>query len=96
MNTDIMQYDLLAPVLPAKAVHITQADGAELVDAGGKHYVDLNEMCQVLGQNNQPYIRAMSEAIHGITTSKVGFSSAKAELYEHLRRTTDGAFSGIH
>lgn len=92
----IAQYDLLAPVAAAKSIQIVQVNGAEYIDEQGRSYLDLNEMCQVLGQKNERYIQAMGEAVSGITTHKVGFSEAKARLYEHFVRTTDGAFKGIH
>lgn len=92
----IAQYDLLAPVAAARPIHIVESSGAAYTDDQGRSYLDLNEMCQVLGQNNQRYTQAMTEALGGITTHKVGFSEAKARLYQHLVRTTGGAFKGIH
>lgn len=96
MEKDIKRYDLLAPVAASKSINIVKVEGAEYTDDQGRGYVDLNEMCQVLGQKNETYIKAMTEAVSGITTHKVGFSPAKAKLYEHFVRTTNGEFKGFH
>lgn len=90
------QKDLLQPLLPSEQLTFVRAEGAGYTDAQGREYVDLNEMCQVLGQGNGAYIRAMTEAISGVTTGKVGFSSAKAALYAHFMKATRGDFQAIH
>lgn len=93
---EMKQHDLLAPIMASEQLRFISAEGAGYTDDQGRYYVDLNEMCQVLGQGNREYIRAMTEAITGITTGKVGFSPAKAKLYEHFLSTTRGDFEAIH
>lgn len=93
---EMMQHDLLAPIMGAEPLTFASAEGAGYVDTKGKSYVDLNDMCLVLGQNNKEYSRHMSEAVCGVTTGKMGFTPAKAELYEAFLRTTHGDFEAIH
>lgn len=96
IRNEMKEHDLLAPLLPSQPLTFVQAQGAAYVDDQGKHYVDLNEMCQVLGQNNEAYIQGMIAALRDVTTGKVGFSSAKAKLYKHLMDATNGDFEAIH
>lgn len=95
-RNEMKKHDLLAPIMGGENFTFVAAEGAAYTDDRGRSYIDLNEMCQVLGQGNEAYIRAMTEAISGITTGKVGFSAAKAELYDHFLRTTRGDFQAIH
>lgn len=90
------QYDLLAPITDQRRNNFSKAEGAEFLNEHGERIIDLNEMCIVLGQDNKDYIKAMTEALCGITSGKQGFSKAKERLYEYLMETTDHAFSGIH
>lgn len=95
-RNEMKRHDLLAPVTGGENLTIVHAEGAAYTDDQGRTYIDLNEMCQVLGQGNQAYIKAMTEALAGITTGKVGFSSAKAQLYDHFLKATRGDFQAIH
>ena len=90
------QYDLLYPVRHQETRSFVSANGAGLVDKDGRSFVDMDEMCMVLGQGNREYINAMTSALNAITSPKIGFSSAKEQLYKYLMNTTDNAFSGIH
>jgi 4-aminobutyrate aminotransferase-like enzyme len=90
------QYDLLAPISKEEGIDFISASGAELVDAKGKRYIDMNEMCIVLGQKNDSYTKEMISALQGITSGKLGFSLSKEQLYRYLMKSTDGDFSAIH
>lgn len=96
MRKNMKQYDLLAPIMSEDERTYVSAQGASYTDDQGRTYLDMIEMCQVLGQNNEAYIRAMTEALSGITTGKTGFSAAKAELYAHFRKATHEDFETIH
>lgn len=96
MRNDIREYDLLTSFRKPKIINIREAAGACYEDESGKRYIDFNEMCQVLGQKNIAYMQAMTRAVSGITTNKVGFGTAKAELYEHFVQTSGDAFKAIH
>lgn len=96
IRSKMKKHDLLSPLLPSEQLTFVHAQGAEYIDEQGRTYVDLNEMCQVLGQGNEAYIHAMTEALSGVTTGKVGFSPAKAKLYAHFMEATRGDFKGIH
>jgi len=89
-------YDLLAPIKDASHFEFDWALGAEFHDSSGKTYLDMNEMCTVLGQNNREYIHAISSVMNGITSDKEGFGPYKAQLYKYLTESTDGFYKGIH
>lgn len=93
---EMMQHDLLAPIMNPEQLTFASAEGAGYVDTEGKSYVDMNDMCLVLGQNNKDYIKSMTDALCGVTTGKVGFAPAKAELYEAFLKATHGDFETIH
>lgn len=93
---DVTEYDLLAPMKHADRRNFTHVHGAAYTDDAGKSYIDLNEMCAVLGQGNQAYIQAVVEALNGVTTDKAGFSPAKERLYHYIIDTTHGDFEAIH
>lgn len=96
IRNEMKCHDLLASIMDMEPLTFVKAEGAGYTDDLGNSYVDLNEMCQVLGQGNAAYIRAMTEALSGVTTGKVGFSSAKAKLYSHFMTATRGDFEAIH
>lgn len=89
-------YDLLAPVRNTKPWEFVSASGAVFVDADGREYIDLSEMCKVLGQGNAAFTQVIAAAVAGINSDKEGLSSARARLYRYLVETTNGDFSGIH
>lgn len=93
---DVMQYDLLAPIKGENRQNFTHVEGAAYTDCEGRTYLDLNEMCAVLGQRNREYIQAITKAVNGVTTDKAGFSPAKEILYNYLITTTHGDFEAIH
>ncbi|MGI6662190.1 MAG: aspartate aminotransferase family protein [Bacillota bacterium] len=90
------KYDLLAPVRDCSPIEFVSASGAAFVGADGREYLDLSEMCKVLGQSNSAYTEAITTAVSGINSDKEGISSARARLYRYLIETTNGDFSGIH
>ena len=96
MRKKMKQHDLLAPLMKGEELTFVHAQGAAFTDTQGRSYVDMSEMCQVLGQNNEAYIRAMTDALRGVTSGKAGFSAAKAELYGHFLEATRGDFDAIH
>lgn len=92
----IRSCDLLSPIRSAAVRRFSAASGAALVGTDGRDYLDLNEMCRVLGQNNRAFREAVYAALCGITSDKVGFSPAKEQLYRYLLESTNGDFSAIH
>ncbi len=89
------KYDLLAPIRESNPPKFVSASGAAFVDADGREYIDLNEMCKVLGQRNAAFTEAVTEALDGINSDKEGLSEARARLYRYLTESTNGYFSGI-
>lgn len=89
------QYDLLAPLRSAEPPVITGGEGAVLFDSEGKRYVDFNELCVILGQNNQAFIDVMSEALRKPTVAKGG-SEVKERLHNYLMETTNHQFNHVH
>jgi 4-aminobutyrate aminotransferase-like enzyme len=92
----MIQDDLLSPVRHQEVTNFVSAKGAEFIDKEGKSFIDLDDMCIVLGQSNSEYINSMTSALNGITSGKVGLSSAKQQLYKYIMETTNNDFSGIH
>lgn len=90
------KYDLLAPIREPGHLEFVSASGAALTGADGREYVDMNEMCKVLGQRNAAFNRAIAEVLDGVTTDKQGVSEATARLYRYLVESTNGDFAGIH
>ncbi|MCF0150146.1 MAG: aminotransferase class III-fold pyridoxal phosphate-dependent enzyme [Firmicutes bacterium] len=93
---EIIDYDLLAPVSNFNRRELVSSTGAAYTDREGNEYIDLNEMCIVLGQKNQGFSSAMKQALDGFTNHKTGFSSAKEDLYRCLDKTTKGNFKAVH
>lgn len=89
-----IEFDLLYPLHPKQLPALTHGEGATLWDDQGRSWVDLNEMRVVLGQKNPGFVRAMTEAIQGVTAPKNGCSPSKARLMEYFQRTTKGRFQG--
>ncbi len=89
-------YDMLQPVLHAQKLELSHGDCASLYDGEGNRWLDFNQICTVLGQNNQHFIQRMTEALHGMTSNKAGFSPAKEKLQQYLMETTDYRFNHIH
>lgn len=81
---------------PGSGIDIVRADGAEYLDSDGKRYIDLNEMCIVLGQNNAAFNSAMEKTFGGITTDKLHPSGAEARLRKYLYESNHGLFSWVH
>ncbi len=61
IRSQMKKHDLLAPLLPSEQLNFVRTQGAGYTDEQGREYIDLNEMCQVLGQGNAAYIHAMTE-----------------------------------
>ena len=89
------QYDLLAPLRSAEPPRIEKAEGASFWDTEGKRYVDFNELCVILGQNNEEFIEEMSSALRKPTIAKGG-SDVKERLHQYLMETTNHQFNHIH
>ena len=89
-------YDILFPLNHQEEVCYVRADGNVFTDAEGREYVDMDDMCMVLGQNNRAYIDVMTRALNGVTSGKQGFSKAKQRLQQYMMDTTDRQFSAIH
>lgn len=90
------QYDLLAPIRKEEDIDFISASGAVFFDSKGNKYIDMNEMCIVLGQNNDSYIKTLTKALEGITSSKLSLSPSRQQLYQYLMKSTNGDFSAIH
>lgn len=92
---NIICNDMLEPIHKESLVMV-DASGVSLIDKAGKEYIDLNEMCLVLGQKNEDYISAVTKALQGITSSKDGSLLKKKELYSYFAKTTNGDFEAAH
>ncbi len=89
--------DLLAPLHPSDSLPpFVRASGASYFTADGREFVDLNEMRVVLGQGNEAFTRAVTDALRAITAPKNTCVSVKERLISFLDRTTGGAFAAIH
>lgn len=89
--------DLLAPLHPSDPLPpFVRASGASYFTADGREFVDLNEMRVVLGQGNEVFTQAVTDALHAITAPKNTQVPAKERLIALLDRATDGAFAAIH
>ena len=73
-----------------------RASGASYFTADGREFVDLNEMRVVLGQENEAFIRALTDALHSVTAPKNTRFPAKEQLLSLLDEATNGAFAAIH
>lgn len=93
---NIENLDLLRPVSHTKRLDLVSGSGASMMTSDGKEYLDFNEICVVLGQNDRHFIDRMTKALGGVTSGKRGYSDDKLELYGYLDRTTGHAFKGIH
>lgn len=89
-------YDILYPLNHQEEKKYIKADGAVYTDENGRNYVDLDEMCIVLGQNNKGFIETVSEALKGITSGKLGYSKAKQQLHRYLIEAGDDNFIYVH
>lgn len=89
-------YDMLQPVLHTQKLELTHGDRASLYDKEGNRWLDFNQICTTLGQNNLHFIKRMTEALNGMTSNKAGLSPAKEKLQHYLMETTDHRFSHIH
>lgn len=89
-------YDILFPLNHQRENNYVRASGNVFFDADGREFVDMDDMCMVLGQGNRAYIAAMTEALNGITSSKQGFSKAKQRLQQYMMDTTDHRFAAVH
>ena len=89
--------DLLAPLHPSDPLPpFVRASGASYFTADGREFVDLNEMRVVLGQENEAFIRALTDALHSVTAPKNTRFPAKEQLLSLLDEATNGAFAAIH
>ena len=89
--------DLLAALHPSDPLPpFVRARGASYFTADGREYVDLNEMRVVLGQENEAFIRALTDALHSVTAPKNTRFPAKEQLLSLLDEATNGAFAAIH
>lgn len=89
--------DLLAALHPSDPLPpFVRASGASYFTADGREFVDLNEMRVVLGQENEAFIRALTDALHSVTAPKNTRFPAKEQLLSLLDEATNGAFAAIH
>lgn len=89
--------DLLAPLHPSDPLPtFVRASGASYFTADGREFVDLNEMRVVLGQGNEAFTQAVTDALHAITAPKNVHVPSKEHLISLLDWATDGAFAAIH
>jgi len=68
-------------------MHIADAEGCELVDGNGKHYLDFSAqlMCSNLGHKNQAVIDAIAEQAQELAYAMPGYATAaRAELSQLL------------
>ncbi len=89
-------YDVLYPLNHQQEHRYVAAKGNVFVDEDGREFVDLDDMCVVLGQGNEAFTDCMCRALHGITSLKLGFSQPKQRLQQYMLDTTGGAFRSIH
>ncbi|MGM9639123.1 MAG: aspartate aminotransferase family protein [Butyricicoccaceae bacterium] len=89
-------YDILQPVQHTKKREITGGQGAALFSSDGSVYLDFNEICVTLGQNNRHFIERMTGRLQGLTSNKAGYGPDKEKLMAFLTDTTGHAFSAIH
>ena len=89
--------DLLAALHPSDPLPpFVRASGASYFTADGREFVDLNEMRVVLGQENEAFIRALTDALHSVTAPTNTRFPAKEQLLSLLDEATNGAFAAIH
>lgn len=89
--------DLLAALHPSDPLPpFVRASGASYFTADGREFVDLNEMRVVLGQENEAFIRALTDALHSVTAPKNTRFPAKEQLLSLLDEATNGALAAIH
>lgn len=89
--------DLLAALHPSDPLPpFVRASGASYFTADGREFVDLNEMRVVLGQENEAFIRALTDALHSVTAPKNTRFPAKEQPLSLLDEATNGAFAAIH
>lgn len=89
--------DLLAPLHPSDPLPpFVRASGASYFTADGREFVDLNEMRVVLGQGNEAFIRAITDALHSVTAPKNTHVPVKEQLLSLLDTATNGTFAAIH
>ena len=79
-------FDMLYPVLHTQKIDLTHGDCASLYDVDGNRYLDFNQICTTLGQNNKRFIKRMTEALNGMTSNKAGLAPAKEKLQKYLIR----------
>lgn len=89
-------YDILQPVQHTQKREITGGQGAALFDGDGNVYLDFNEICVTLGQNDRHFIERMTGRLQGLTSNKAGYGPDKEKLLRFLTDTTHHAFSAIH
>lgn len=86
----IKQHDILAPLLADRLLKITKSDGAQITTEDGKSFIDLSEICVLLGQKNHNYIEAIKTALDQDIGKSAYF---KNHLYKYLLETTEGDFT---
>jgi len=89
-------FDMLQPILHAGKLDLVSGQGAQLQGRDGRSYLDFNEICVVLGQNDQHFIRRMTERLQGLTTNKMGYTADKEKLHRYLMDSTEHQFSAVH
>ena len=89
--------DLLAPLHPFDPLpRFVRASGASYFTADGREFVDFNEMRVVLGQGNEAFTQAVTDALRTITAPKNTYAPAKEQLISLLDQATDSAFMSVH
>ena len=89
--------DLLAALHPSDPLPpFVRASGASYFTADGREFVDLNEMRVVLGQENEAFIRALTDALHSVTAPKNTRFPAKEQLLSLQMCIRDRARPPLH
>lgn len=91
-----MEIKSLQPVNSGFDLDIVGGNGIELYDSHGNTYLDFNEISAVLGENNQHFIKRMTEKLNGMTSWKCGNSPQKEKFYQFLSETTQHRFRYVH
>ena len=89
-------HDVLYPMNHQQERDFVSAKGNVFTDSQGREFVDLDDMCIVLGQGNEAFTDVMCRALHGVTSGRLGFSKPKQRLQQYMLDTTHGAFQSIH
>lgn len=89
-------YDMLQSVNHVQKRDLVRGDCASLYDSAGTRWLDFNQICTTLGQNDPLFIQRITQALNGVTSNKAGLSPVKEELHRYLMESTQHRFRYIH